>query len=134
MTTDNALDPPPIRRRTGRVPYPRLAAIVAGVVIAGAGIFAIGHIVLQHPAGQADAQRGGFQRGASAGTVQAPPAVAPRLAAETTANIRALQRAANSPALAARPVQVASVSPPAGPAPSGAGLAPSRASIGPSAG
>ena len=132
MTTDNALDPPPVRRRTGRAPYRRTAAIVAGVVIALAVIFVIGQIVLKHPA--VDAQKASFQRGGAATAVQPPPAVAPKLAAQTSANIHAMQRAANSPALAARPVQVASVSPPAGPAPSGVGVVRSKTSIGPSAG
>ena len=132
MTTDNALDPPPVRKRSGRAPYRRTAAIVAGVVIAVALIFVIGKIVLKPPA--ADTQHAGFQRSAAASTVQAPPAVAPKVAAETRANIHALQRAANSPALAARPVQVASVSPPAGPAPTGAGVVRSKTTIGPAAG
>ncbi len=133
MTTDNALDPPPARRRAGQTLSPRIAAVLLGVVVAVAVIFAIGRTVLQKPAGPAAAQPASFHGGGSA-PVQTPPAVAPKLAAETRANIQAMHRAASSPALAARPVQVASVSPPAGPAPTGVGVVRSKAYIGPSAG
>jgi hypothetical protein len=129
--TDNALDPLP-RRRSGRVPYPRIAAIVVGVVIAVGLVFVIGHIVFNHPAAEQAPMNAGFGRGgASAPT---PPAVAPAQAAQANANLRALQKAAESPALMARSSQVATVSPPAGPPPGGVGVVPSRSTVGPGAG
>ena len=134
MTAENALDPPPLRRRSGRAPYPRIAAIVVGVVVAVAAIFAIGQIVLKHPAAADQAQAAGAQRSGAATAVQPPPAVSAKDTAQTTANLQAQQKAANAPALAAHPVQVASVSPPAGPAPSGPGVTRSRASTDLSAG
>ena len=132
MTAENALDPPPFRRRSGRGPYPRIAAIVIAVVVVVAVVFAISQIVLKHPA--APTPEAGAQRGAASSVVQPPPAVSAKETAQTTANIRALQQAANAPALAVHPVQVASVSPPAGPAPRGPGVTRSKASIDLSAG
>ena len=101
------------------------------MVVAVAVVFALGQMVLNHPAAPAPAA--GSQRGASS-TVQPPPAVSAKDTAQTKANIQALQQAANAPALAAHPVQVASVSPPAGPAPSGPGVSRSKASTDLSAG
>ena len=132
MTAENALDPPPFRGRSGRAPYPRIAAIVVAVVVVVAVVFAISQIVLKHPA--APTPEAGAQRGAASSVAQPPPAVSAKETAQTTANIRALQQAANAPALAVHPVQVASVSPPAGPAPRGPGVTRSKASIDLSAG
>ena len=131
MTAENALDPPPFRRRSGRAPYPRLAAIVAAVVVVAALVFAISQIVLKHPA--APTPEAGAQRGAASSVVQPPPAVSAKETAQAAANLRAQQQAANAPALAVHPEQVASVSPPAGPPPRGPGVTRSKASIDPSA-
>ena len=132
--TDNALDPLP-RRRSGRVPYPRIAAIVAGVVISVGLVLVVGNIVFNHSATQQVAAGAGFGRGgASSGPVApTPPAVAPAQAAQADANLQALQKAAESPALAARSSQVATVSPPAGPAPGGVGVVRSKNTVGPAA-
>lgn len=128
--TENALDPPPAKRaRTGR----RIVAIVIGVIVAAGVIFALDRMVFQHPAGRAGMDRAAFARGRGP-MPNPPPAVAPAVAAATRANIRAAQRAAESPALVAHPVQVASVSPPAGPPPSGIGVTRSGTSVGPAAG
>jgi hypothetical protein len=134
MTTDNALDPLPARRRTGRVPYPRIAAIVAGLAIAVVVILVIAHMVFQKP-NQQEAMRAGFARGAgSSAQVTTPPAVTPASAAQASANLQALQQAADAPALAATPVQISTVSPPAGPAPKGDGVTAAEASVGPANG
>jgi hypothetical protein len=132
MTTDNALDPAPVRRRTGRAPYRRIAAIVAGVAIAVVVVLVIVHMVFKPP-NQQDAARAAFARGGGGSQAQVtpPPAVTPASAAQANANLQALQKAANSPALAATPVQVSTVSPPAGPAPKGDGVTASAASVGP---
>ncbi len=135
MTTVNALDPAPVRRRAGKARTPRVAAIVIGVVIAAAVIFAVIHIVTQHPGPANDAGRASFERGggsSSPSQVQAPPAVTPEAAARSQANLAALQRAANAPGLAASHVQVATVSPPGGRPPSGAGV--TNSSVGPASG
>ena len=134
ITTDNALDPPPVRRRRGKLSRPRLAAIVAGVVIAAAVGFAVVHIVLQHPGTRT--APAGFERGGGGGQqqTQPPPAVAPQAAAQMQSTLQAMQRAASSPALAARPVQMAAVSPPAGPPPGGVGVRSSKTGFGPAAG
>jgi hypothetical protein len=134
MTTDNALDPPPARRRTGRVPFPRIAAVVAGVVVVAAAIFVVVHLIGPKPNDQREAMRAAFARGASSAQVQTPPAVTPEQAAQTQANLAALQRAADSPALAVHPTQVSTVSPLAGRAPSGTGVTPSSNSVGPADG
>jgi hypothetical protein len=134
MTTDNALDPAPVRRRADRAPYRRIAAIVVGLAIAVVVILVIVHMVFQKP-NQQEAMRAGFARGAgSQAQVTPPPAVTPASAAQANANLQALQKAANSPALAATPVQVSTVSPPAGPAPKGDGVSASAASVGPANG
>jgi hypothetical protein len=131
MTTDSALDPPPARRRTGQVPYRRIAAIVVGVAIAVVVILVIVHMVFQAP-NQQEAMRAAFARGgASSAPATPPPAVTPASAAQANANLQALQKAANAPALAANPVQVSTVSPPAGPPPKGDGVTASAASVGP---
>ena len=131
--TDNALDPPPVRRRRGQVPYPKIAAIVTGVVIVAGLVFVIGHIMFSHPALQGAPSQASFGRSGSSAPAEPPPAVPPAQAAQASANLKALQQAANSPALAARPGQVATVSPPAGPAPNGVGVVPARVSVGPAA-
>jgi len=136
MITDNALDPPPARRRPGRVPYPRIAAGIAGVVVAGVAIYAIAHMVLHRPDAQGPAGPAGFARAgaASSSQTQPPPAVTPQAAAQDRANLDALQRAANAPGLGAQHVQVSAVSPPGGSVPSGVGVSRSSASVGPSDG
>jgi len=135
MTTDNALDPPPARRRTGRVPFPRVAALIAGVVIVIAVIFVVVHLVGLRANERREAMRAAFERGASSSAqVQPPPAVTPQQAAQAQANLDALQRAADSPALAVHPTQVSTVSPLAGRAPSGTGVTPSSNSVGPADG
>ena len=135
--TQNALDPP--RARRSGLPHRRIAAIVVGVVIAVGVIFALAQILHPGAAGRDGAgSRGGFDRTAFAGsrgaTPEPPPAVTPETAATTSANIKAAQRAAESPALAAHPVQVASVSPPAGPPARGLGVTHSAVEVGPSDG
>ena len=87
-------------------------------------IFAVVHVVTQHPTAQGQATAAGFERGqgSSGAQVQPPPAVTPQVAAQTQANLDAMQRAANAPGLTATHTQVAAVSPPAGRAPSGAGV------------
>lgn len=134
MTTDNALDPPPARRRTGRVPYPRIAAIVVGLAIAAVVILVIVHMVFQRP-NQQEAMRAAFARGAgSSAQITVPPAVTPASAAQADANLQALQRAADSPALAATPAQVSTASPPVGPDAKGDGVTAAYTSVGPSNG
>jgi hypothetical protein len=91
--------------------------------------------VTLHPATEGPAAaRAGFERGQGGAStpIQPPPAVTPQAAAQTQANLAAMQRAANAPGLAAGHVQVATVSPPAGRAPSGAGV--TSTSVGPSDG
>ena len=135
MTTVNALDPPPVRRRADRGPFPRTAVVIAGIVVAAVAIFAIAYFVFGQAKPQGDTARAGFDRGgASSPQVQPPPAVTPETNAQTKANLAALQRAANAPGLAARSGQVASVSPPAGRVPSGVGVTPRSTSVGPSDG
>lgn len=134
MPSDNALDPPPARRASGRAPYQRTAAIVIGAAIAVVVLVVVFNMVFRHPTLQANATPAGFGRGSRASQVQPPPAVSPATVAQGRANLSALQRAANSPSLAARAVQVASVSPPAGPPPRGVGVNPSRSAVGPAAG
>jgi hypothetical protein len=131
--TDNALDPPPARRP--RASRRRIALILVGVVIAAGVTFTIGKVVFFHPAQNGP---GGFDRAAfarSSGPAPTPPpAVSPETAEKTKADIAALHRAASSPALEPKPVQVATVSPPAGPVASGLGVNRSRSQIGPSDG
>ena len=125
--THNALDPAPLRR--SNPPHRRIAAIVVGVVIAVGVIFALVHFL--HPAapagrggagGAGGFEAAGFSRGGGGATTEPPPAVTAEAAAATTANLKAAQRAADSPALANHPVQVAAVSPPAGPPARGLGV------------
>lgn len=136
-TTQNALDPP--RARRPRPPHRRIVAIVVGVVIAVGVIFALVHFLHPAAAGRDGAGgRDGFDRagfsGSGGATPEPPPAVTPETAATTSANIKAAQRAAESPALAAHPVQVATVSPPAGRPARGLGVTHSDVQIGPSDG
>ena len=135
--TQNALDPP--RAQRPRSSRRRIVAIVAGVAIAIGVTFAL--VQALHPANagrDGSGGRGGFDRAAFSGnggaTPEPPPAVTPETAATTTANIRAAQRAAESPALAVHPVQVATVSPPAGRPARGLGVTHSNVQIGPSDG
>ena len=133
MTTANALDPPPVRRRVGQVPSPRALAVIAGVLVVAVVIFAVAYIVFGHAKPQLESARAGSERGGTASqTVQPPPAVTPQMTAETRSNLAALQRAANAPGLVAHAGQVASVSPPAGRVPSGVGVTPRSTSVGPS--
>ena len=134
MTTANALDPPPVIRRTGRTPFPRTAAVIGGLLVVAVAIFAIAYIMFGRPKPQTDTARAGFDRGGASSSqqVQAPPAVTAQSVAETQATLAALQRAANAPGLAARAGQVAAVSPPAGRVPSGVGVTPRSTSVGPS--
>ena len=138
--THNALDPAPLRR--SNPPHRRIAAIVVGVVIAVGVVFALVHFL--HPAAPAgragfgaagSVEGAGFSRGGGGGAAtEPPPAVTAEAAAATTANLRAAQRAADSPALANHPVQVAAVSPPAGPPARGLGVTHPTPQIGPSDG
>ena len=136
MMTDNALDPPPASRRAALSRQARIAGLITAAFIVVALVVVVGRMVLQPPA---LANRGGagdaaFSRSSAAFAPNTPPAVTPALAETTAANLRAMHWAASASTLAARPLQVASVSPPAGPPPSGVGVIPSRASIGPAAG
>ena len=136
MTTANALDPLPVGRRVGRAPFPRTAAVIASVVVAALAILATAYIVFGHAKTQTETARTGFDRGgaSSQSVPPPPPAVTAQTTAQTQSNLAALQRAANAPGLAARSVQVATVSPPAGRVPSGVGVTPQSTSVGPSAG
>ncbi len=135
MTTENALDPAPVNRKTGKAPHRRTAALITGIVIGVAVIAVILHLTLGHSATQAQATTNArFDRGGASQQVQPPPAVTPQTTAETRANLAAAQRAADSPTLNATHVQVAAVSPPVGPAPRGAGLKSSSSSVGSSDG
>ena len=135
--SENALDPPPVRRaRPKRRP---IAVILAGVVIAVGVIFAVLHFMHPADAGRGGpGGRGGFDRTAFAGggpTPEPPPAVSESSAAAMQANLQAMQRAADSPALKTHPVQVAAVSPPAGAPARGLGVTHSTTQqVGPSDG
>jgi hypothetical protein len=128
--TENALDPPPARRP--KAPRRRIALIVASAVIVVGAAVAIGNGLLNHPAPRAF-DRAAFGRG-SGPTPTPPPAVSPETAEKTKAAIAAMHKAAASPALEPRPVQVATVSPPAGPAASGLGVTRSHGGVAPSDG
>ena len=131
--TDNALDPPPARR-----PKPsqrRIVLILVGVVIAVGVALTIGNALFNHPA---PGGRGGFDRAAfsrnSGPAPTPPPAISPEAAEKTKANIEAMHRAASAPELEPRSVQVATVSPPAGPRASGIGVGRPRVQVEPSDG
>ena len=117
-----------------------MAAIVVGLVIAVGVIFAVVHVMTPPSAGRGGFggaggfEGAGFNRGGGGPTPEPPPAVTAEAAATTTANIRAAQRAADSPALASHPVQVAAVSPPAGPPARGLGVTRKVEQVGPSDG
>ncbi len=132
--THNALNPPPFRR--ARPPHRRIVAIVVGAVIAVGVIFAVMHVMTPPSAGRGASgfAGAGFSRGGGGPTPEPPPAVTAEAAATTTANIKAAQRAADSPALATHPVQVAAVSPPAGPPARGLGVTRRVEQVGPSDG
>jgi hypothetical protein len=127
--TENALDPPPARRPKPRL---RIALIVAGAVVVVGAAIVIGNGAFNHPAPGAF-DRAAFSRG-SGPTPTPPPAVSPETAEKTKADIAALHRAAASPALEPKSVQVATVSPPAGPVASGLGVTRSHNEVRPSDG
>lgn len=130
MTTDNALNFPPGRRPTGRAPYLRIAAIVAGLAIALVVILVIVRMVFPQP-DRREAMRGADRAGGASAEITAPPAVSPATEAQASADLQALQRVANTPALGVVPVQVSVGSPPVGAAPKGDGVTAASADVGP---